>query len=206
MATFYRQMGPDNLQGVRSVEGQGTWGGSFNAEVQAMIIEGYWHPGETAKEKPEVSQLNVATWVPVPAFRKGDKIQSFNGHAIAIYAEGEHAKEAFPVIEFTQTKAALDIIFDTIGWLPALKDYVAQADGSKFPGLQFYLDSATECTHAYGDNLIPIRSFIATKGIQYEEQVYRDAMTAKEAMDAWQKDVETEWVESGWKDKWVPQS
>ena len=51
-------MGADNLQGVRSVEGQGTWGGSYNAEVQAMIIEGYWHPGETAKEKPEVAKLN----------------------------------------------------------------------------------------------------------------------------------------------------
>ncbi|MEN6479778.1 MAG: substrate-binding domain-containing protein [Anaerolineales bacterium] len=202
MGEFYRQMGPDNLQGMRSVEGQGTWGGSYNAEVQAMIFEGYWHPGETVKEKPEVAQYNVTTWIPMPDFRKGDKIQEFNGHAVGLFAEGAHAKEAFPIVEFLQSKAACDIIFNTLGWLPALKDYVASVDGSKFPGLQFYLDSATTCTHAYGDNIIPIRSFIQTKGIQYEEQVYRDTMTAKEAMDAWQKDVETEWEESGWKDRW----
>ena len=118
---------------------------------------------------------------------------------------GRHQRQrSLPDHRVLNSKAALDIIFETIGWLPALKDYVANVDGSKFPGLQFYLDSATTATHSYGDNIIPIRSFIATKGIQYEEQVYRDAMTAKEAMDAWQKDVETEWVESGWKDKWVP--
>jgi len=201
-AEFIRLMGVDNLAGVRSVEGQGQWGGSYNAEVQAMIIEGYWHPGETAKEKPEVSALNVATWVPMPAQRKGVKIQCFSGHVTSLFKDGTHAKEAFPIIEFLQSKAALDIIFNTIGWLPALKEYVAQADGSMFPGLQFYLDSAKEYDEAYGETKIPIRSFIGTKWNAYREQVWRDTMTPKEAMDAWQKDVETEWLESGWKDKW----
>jgi len=104
-----------------------------------------------------------------------------------------------------QTKACCDIIFSEIGWLPAVKEYVANVDGSKFPGLQFYLDSAKDFTHAYGEAVIPIRTFISTKFTQYREQAYRDAMTAKEAMDAWQKDVETEWEESGWKDQWPPQ-
>jgi maltose-binding protein MalE len=201
-AEFVRFLKPDNLQGIRSVEGQGTWGGSYNAEVQAMIIEGYWHPGETFKEKPEVSALNVATWVPVPAFRKGDKVQCFSGHVSSLFAEGAHAKEAFPVIEMLQSKAICDIIFNTIGWLPAVKEYVAQADGSQYPGLQFYLDSAKDFTASYGGNYIPIGSFMGTKYVQYREQVFRDEMTAKEAMDAFQKDVETEWEESGWKEKW----
>ena len=48
MGEFYKIAGPDNMAGMRQVEGQGGWGGSFNAEVQAMIIEGYWHPGETS--------------------------------------------------------------------------------------------------------------------------------------------------------------
>lgn len=199
---FIRFLGPDKLQGVRSVEGQGTWGGAYNAQVQAMIIEGYWHPGETFKEKPEVSKLNRATWIPVPAFRKGHKIQEFSGHWTSLFAEGKNAKHAFPIIEFLQCKNALDIIFNSIGWLPALKDYVASVDGSKYPGLQFYLDSATQFTHAYGENKIPIRSFIGQKFVVYREKVFRDEMTAKEAMDAFQKDVETEWEESGWKAKW----
>jgi len=201
-AEFIRYMGADNLQGMRSVEGQGTWGGSFNAEVQALLIEGYWHPGETFKEKPEVSALNVATWVPVPAFRKGDKVQCFSGHVTSLFSEGEHAQEAFPIIEMLQTKAFCDIVFNEIGWLPAVKEYVAQVDGSQYPGLQFYLDSASEFTHSYGGNYIPIGSFMGTKFAQYREQVFRDEVTAKEAMDAFQRDVEAEWEESGWKEKW----
>ncbi|MEZ4611955.1 MAG: hypothetical protein R2838_17215 [Caldilineaceae bacterium] len=29
-----------------------------------IIEEGYWHPGETYVEKPEVSAVNRATWAP----------------------------------------------------------------------------------------------------------------------------------------------
>lgn len=42
MGEFVKLIGPDNLAGLRSVEGQGSWGGSFNAGIQAMIIEGYF--------------------------------------------------------------------------------------------------------------------------------------------------------------------
>ncbi len=104
-------------------------------------------------------------------------------------AEGANAKDAFPVIEFLQSSAACDIIFNSIGWLPALKDYVANADGSKFPGLQFYLDSANEYTHAYGGTST-YSVFMGTTLTQYREQIYRDTMTAKEAMDAAQKAIE----------------
>lgn len=201
-AEFIRYMGPDNLQGMRSVEGQGTWGGAFNAEVQAMIIEGYWHAGETVKEKPEVAQYNTASWVPVPASRKGAKIQTYSGHVTSLFKEGTHAKEAFPIIEFLMSKAACDIIFGSVGWLPAVKDYVANADVSKFPGLAFVVQSAAEATHKYYENMVPIRSFVATKYQLYREQIYRDTMTAKQAVDAFQKDVEGEWLESGWKEKW----
>jgi len=69
LGEFIKVIGPDNLVGMRSVEGQGTWGGAYNAGVQAMIIEGYWHPGETHKDKPEVSQHNRASWLPVPEGR-----------------------------------------------------------------------------------------------------------------------------------------
>jgi len=200
-AEFIRYMGPDKLQGVRSVEGQGTWGGGYNAEVQAMIIEGYWHPGETANEKPEVSKVNRASWVPVPTWRKGDKVQLYTSHATALYRDGEHAKEAFPIIEFQQCKAHCDILFNTIGWLPAVKDYVAQVE-PKFPGLEFYLKSASEATHRYTDPRMPIGTFVGTKIREYRELVYRDEITPKEAVEGLQKDVEQEWEESGWQERW----
>ena len=49
-------MGADQFAGLRQAEGMGGWGGSYNAEVQAMIIEGYWHPGETTVQAPEVAK------------------------------------------------------------------------------------------------------------------------------------------------------
>ncbi len=201
-AEFVRFVGPDSLQGVRSVEGQGTWGGSFNAEVQAMIIEGYWHAGETFKEKPEVSVQNRASWVPVPASRKGAKIQTYSGHTSGLFSEGAMAKESFPIIEFLQSKAACDIIFNSVGWLPALSEYVKTVDVGKYSGLEFVVKSAGEATHKYYENMVPIRSFIATKFLQYRENVFRDTMSAKQAAEALQKDVDGEWLESGWKDKW----
>jgi glyoxylase-like metal-dependent hydrolase (beta-lactamase superfamily II) len=45
-----------------------------------MIIEGYWHPGETASSKPEVAKVNMASWSPVPASRKGAKVFFIPGH------------------------------------------------------------------------------------------------------------------------------
>ncbi len=201
-ADFIKVIGVDNLQGIRTVEGQGTWGGSYNAEVQAMIIEGYWHPGETAKEKPEVSKVNRASWVPVPAWRAGDKVQCYTSHATSLYRDGEHAKEAFPVMEFQQCKAHLDILFNEIGWLPALKDYIAQVKPI-FPGLDFYLKSASEATSRYTDPRMPISTFVGDQFANYREKVNREEMTAQEAADAIQKAVEQEWEESGWKERWA---
>lgn len=200
-AEFIKLMGVDNLTGLRSVEGQGTWGGSYNAEVQAMIIEGYWHPGETAKEKPEVAAVNRASWVPVPAWRAGDKVQLYTAHATSLYRDGPHAKEAFPVMEFQQCKAHLDILFDAIGWLPALKDYVANVEPI-FPGLDFYLQSAAAATHKYTDPRMPISTFVEQKIIAFREKVYREELTAQQAADEIQAAVEQEWEESGWKDRW----
>ena len=69
MGEFIRYAGPDQFAGLRQVEGQGTWGAAYNAGVQDMIIEGYWHPGETQIQKPEIAQYNKASWAPVPASR-----------------------------------------------------------------------------------------------------------------------------------------
>ena len=198
LGEFYRLMGVDNLAGVRSVEGQGTWGGAFNAGVQAMIIEGYWHPGETAHEKPEISKVNRCTWAPVPASRKGAKIQFAGGHVSSLFRDGEHAKEAFWILEFLQTPAACDPIFNTIGWLPGLKDYVKGVDATKFPGLDFYFRSVEETTDWYGSLHCPIQAFVSTKLREYREKVYRDEMTAKDAVSKVQEEVENEWIEAGY--------
>jgi ABC-type glycerol-3-phosphate transport system substrate-binding protein len=163
------------------VEGQGQWGDSFNAEVQAMIIEGYWHPGETQAAKPEVAQFNRASWIPVPASRKGAKCQGTGGHLIVVFKDAKNPAGMFKVAEFLNTIEACDVIFKNIGWLPALKSYIAQADPSAYPGLDFYFNSVEEANDWRGPEPCPITEFINTQFVELHEKVDRDELTPAEA-------------------------
>lgn len=197
MAEFVKIVGPDNLAGLRGVEGQGTWGGSFNAEVQAMLIEGYWHPGETFNEKPEVSEVNRATWVPVPESRRGTKIQFGGGHMAMIFRDGKYKDEAWPIAEWCQTKTMNDLIFQNIGWLPAYKPYFDQADPNAFPGLNFYFDSVNEANYWGPWIICEIQSFITTQYGQVREAVFRGEMTGAEGAAKLQDDAVKEWKQAG---------
>jgi ABC-type glycerol-3-phosphate transport system substrate-binding protein len=197
MGEFIRHIGPDNLVGMRGVEGQGTWGGAYNAEVQAMIIEGYWHAGETMHEKPEVGALNRCTWVPVPEARRGTKLQGTGGHMVLLFKGAKNTAEAWPIAEFLQTRAACDIIFKTIGWLPAYLPYFDHVDPKVFPGLEFYFNSLTEANEWWEPARCEIQTFVSTTYNQLREAVYRNDMTGREAASRLQKACEDEWAQSG---------
>lgn len=199
LAEFVRIIGPDNLAGMRSVDGQGSWGSSFNAEVQAMIVEGYWHPGETANEKPEVAKLNRATWIPVPEGRRGKKVQQGGGHMVLFYKGAKNGPDvAWPVAEFINSKEHCDPVFTSVGWLPDFKPYLATVDASGYPGLDFYLKSVTEADEWHFPLWCEIETFVGNQYNSYFEKVYRGEMTAKDAAAALQADAEKEWKEAGY--------
>jgi len=201
LAEFVKVIGPDNLAGMRSVQGQGSWGDSYNAEVQAMILEGYWHPGETAQTKPEVAKLNRATWMPVSEARRGAKVQQGGGHMVFLYKGAKNPPEqAWPVAEFLNTKEHCDPVFTTVGWLPDYKPYLQGVDPSPYPGLDFYINSVNEATEWNYPLWVEIESFVSTKYNEYFEKVYRGEMTGKDAAAALQEDAEKEWKEAGYAD------
>ncbi|MEZ4863269.1 MAG: extracellular solute-binding protein [Caldilineaceae bacterium] len=197
MGEFVKVIGPDNLVGVRSVEGQGTWGGAYNAEVQAMIIEGYWHPGETVNEKPEVAPYNRASWVPVPEDRRGTKIQFGGGHMAMIFKDGQYKDEAWPVAEWIQSDYVCNLIFDKIGWLPAYLPYFENADQEKYPGLKFYFDSVKEATYWGPFIRNEIQSFVETQYQQVREAVFRGEMTGAQGAAKLQDEAVKEWKQAG---------
>ncbi len=197
MGEFVKMIGPDNLAGLRSVEGQGTWGGAFNAEVQAMIIEGYWHPGETVNEKPEVAPYNRTSWVPVPEDKRGTKIQFGGGHMAQIFKEGQYKDEAWPVAEWIQSDHVCNLIFEKIGWLPAYLPYFATADQEKYPGLKFYFDSVEEANYWGPYIRNEIQSFVQTQYQQLREQVYRGEITGAQAAAQLQEEAVKEWQQAG---------
>ena len=196
-AEFVKFVGPDNLAGLRSVEGQGGWGGSYNTEVQAMLIEGYWHPGETKIQKPEVAEFNMATWAPVPEDRRNVNPQGTGGHYVIMFNESQHPEEMFSVGEFLNTNIACDIIFKNVGWLPGLIPFIEQADPSIFPGLDFYFDSVNEATEWSSPARCPITQYVGTQYTELREAVYRDEMTGKEAATEFQSRCESEYKAQG---------
>lgn len=194
---FMDTVGMDNLAALRSVQGNGTWGGSYENSVQAMIINGYWFAGESMNAKPEVAQYNKATWLPVPASRKGTKPQSNAGHMVLFFKGAKHMEAMFKVAEFLNTKAACDVIFNTLGWLPAQKDYIANVDPKKYPGLDFFLSTVDQVTEWTPALKCPIVSYVGDNFTQVREKVYRNEMKPEEAAKELQRRASEELVNQG---------
>ncbi len=174
-----------------------TWGGSYNAEVQAMIIEGYWHPGETQAQKPDVAQYNRATWVPVPEARRDEKVQGTGGHYVVYFKGAKNIEAGFNFTEFLTTNELCDKIFKELGWLPAYQPYLDTADPNAYPGLDFYFKSVTEATDMQPAIACPITSFVQTTYEQLSDQVNRGQMRGKDASVEFQDQCEKAYKAAG---------
>jgi maltose-binding protein MalE len=197
LGEFIRICGPDQFAGMRQVEGNGAWGAAYNAGVQNMIMEGYWHPGETQIQKPEIAQYNRASWAPVPADRKDANIMATGLHAVVIFKDSKNKEGAFKLGEFFQTPTALDIILKEVGWIHGVKSWLANVDKNTYPGLDFYIDAATQVTEWTIGRRCPINDFVITQYQELREQVYRDLMKPEDAAAELQTRAEAEWQAQG---------
>jgi ABC-type glycerol-3-phosphate transport system substrate-binding protein len=197
LGEFIRIAGPDQFAGMRQVEGNGTWGAAYNAGIQNMIMEGYWHPGETQIQKPEVAQFNRANWAPVPADRKDANIMATGAHFVVIFRDSKNKEGGFKIGEFFNTDTAQDIIFDEVGWIHGRKSWLEKVDKNKYPGLDFYIDAANNVTEWTVGRRCPINAFVITQYTELREQVYRDLMTPQAAADELQKRAVAEWQAQG---------
>ena len=197
---FIKFAGPDQFAGLRQAEGNGGWGGAYNTKAQAMIIEGYWHPGETKIQKPEVAVNNRASWAPVPAARSGKKIQMFNGHYIVMPKDGKNGEGMFKLAEFfCGSDVAGSAIWKEVGWLPARPSFYASVKGDEYPGLQFYFDSVGKADETLlRPRRSPIHGFVTTQMTEARDKVARGQMTAEEACAEVQKRADTEWKNQGY--------
>ena len=179
-AEFIRIAGPDQFAGMRQVEGQGTWGAAFEAGVQTMIIEGYWHPGEAQINRPEIAQHNRASWAPMSEDRRNVKMQAVNAHFVQIFKDGKNPDGAFKLGEFFNTVKACEIIFKEVGWIHGVKDYVPTVDANAFPGLSFYIDSEAEATEWHLLRRCPIHWFVYDQLGAIREEVARNLISASD--------------------------
>lgn len=196
---FHRIAGPDNLAGMRGVDGQGYWGAAYRAEVQSAILLGYWAPGETTLlGRPETAESNMVTWVPVPASREGTKMMATGAHMIQSFKDSPNIEAGFRVSEFlTADSAALDAIFAEVGWLTGKKSYLATVDPDAFNGLGWYLDAPDQADEWLIGRRCPIHWFLNDEWAALREEVYRGITPAGEAMAELQKRAEEEYAAQG---------
>ena len=194
---FIKIVGPDKFAGMRQDQNLGGWGAAYNAGVQTMIIEGYWHPGETQIQKPEIAQYNRSTWAPVPASRAGKKIMATGAHLVVLFKDGKNTDGMFKAAEFLHTKTALDIIFKEVGWITGKLSWLKTVDPNAYPGLKFYIDASTQVDEWIVGRRSPIHPFVQTQYVELREQVYRGNMTGKDAAAELQSRAEAEWKAQG---------
>jgi len=197
MSEFIKLVGPDKFAGMRQTTGMGGWGAAYNAGMQTMIMEGYWHPGETQIQQPDIAQYNRATWAPVPESRKGKRIMATGAHFVQIFKDAKHKDEIFKVAEFLITDTAQDIIFKEVGWIFGRKSYLKRIDPKAYPGLDFYIAAADQVDEWIIGRRCPIHWFIANQYSELREKVYRGEMTATEAAAELQRRAEDEWEAQG---------
>jgi maltose-binding protein MalE len=197
MGEFIKFVGPDKFAGMRQTQGMGGWGAAFNAGVQTMIMEGYWHPGETQIQQPDIAQYNRATWAPVPSSRQGKKIMATGAHFIQIFKDSKKKDEMFKFGELLFSDEFADILFTEVGWVFGRKSWLEKADPKAYPGLDFYIQAANEVDEWLIGRRCPIHWYLASQYGELREKVFRGDMTAAAAAAELQTRAENEWEAQG---------
>ncbi len=178
---FYDFVDVTQMETYRSA--YGTWTGSptasFPAGKEAMILNGYWTPGELAHTAPDTTF--AYTWPPTSNERKGVKFQNVGGHPITIPKGAAHPDQAFTFVEFMTTPPVLDLLLEKTGFLGQRISWLESVDASKYPGLEFFLTSPIEADELVPCPLCPIGGFVGQQLNDAWQAVNYGSKTAKEA-------------------------
>lgn len=176
---FYDITGAEKIQGF--TKAYGTWTESptamFPSGVEAANINGYWAPGELAKSAPD--RHFVYGWV--PTLQKGLKLQSTGGHYGMLPKGGPDPDLGFKVIEYLNSDAAMQIIFDGTGWIGAHKSFLKKLNVKQYAGLDFFVSSADTASPMWQVYVDPIQAFVSDQWSKIRDSVNFHKTTPKDA-------------------------
>ena len=188
----------DIAGGAQAVAGfhnsYGTWATSptsaFPSGVEDMQIDGYWDAGWVAHSAP--GRQFAYTWPAVPAARKGFKFQSTGGHSAFLPKGAKHPAEAFQLIEYLVGDSAAQTIFDGSGFLGARLSFLSKVDASKYPGLDFFINTAKQNDKLNSIPSNPIESYTSTQWGTALQNVLYGKVQPKDALQQLQQQVTNE--------------
>ena len=183
---FYDHVGVEKMQSFR--DSFGTWtsnpAASFPSQVQANIVTGYYAPGEMSTTSPDINIS--ATWAPRPEDRRDVHFQSVGGHPLYIPIGTDNVEEAWQFIEYMLTDEVAEIMYDVTGWLPGRSKFYDPTvlDVTRFPGLDWYLQSVQEANEFWSGPVIPIDGFVnQERNRTYDAVVFGDKTPEEAARD-----------------------
>jgi multiple sugar transport system substrate-binding protein len=178
---FFNHAGVEKMAAYRSSYGDWTQSptSAFPAQVQAMIVNGPWQPGELARSSPDGQFMY--TWGPTPEDRRGVKFQSSGGHYGSIPQGSPHPEEAFKFLEFASKNEVQDIVFEQTGWLGPRISWNQKLDVSQYQGLDFYINSITEADELRPSEGCPISNFVGQQWLSTVDAVNFGDKTPEQA-------------------------
>ncbi len=190
---FTDSVGVDKVMGLSNAM-QNFDHGAFGVGKQAMQITYPSGPGGVYKINP--TQKYAWTYVPVPAKRKGKKVQTAGGHAALLMKDAKHHEQSFKLSVFLAGKEACDILFDQVGWLGPRKSWQQSVDMSRYPedvqkSIKFYTASLAEADEVWW-NTDPIEGITSTEWQKDFQAVMYGKMAPEEAAKAMQETLTAE--------------
>jgi multiple sugar transport system substrate-binding protein len=191
ISSFYKKVGPEKMTAFRSAFG--TWTGSaaagFPSGKEAMIVNGYWTPGELAKTAADPSWEFGYNWAPT---RTGEKLQRTGGWLAGIPRGATYPDASWRFIEYLGTPEPNQILLDNAGGFAYSKPFAAQANFGKYKGLQWFVDSVAKADRIPALENAPIAAQVRDKFGKGVQDVNFGRKTAQEMLDELQQQMQTE--------------
>ena len=188
---FHRKYGAEKLGAFVKTFGQWmTPQSGFIQEKQAMVLIGSWAPGSLAKGGSEqLKEQTAVTWWPN---KSGKKLQTGTFIGVCMTQGSKHKDEAWRFMEYLTTDEVSDVMFKKAGLMTWSKSYARKAapEFTQLPGMAWFANSLTEADKFYEHQVHPMNNEIIQKWQTAIGEVNFGRLSAEEAMNKLQADLE----------------
>ena len=191
---FYDYVGVDKMAAFRKVHPG--WTQTAEAAVpggvQAMIVSGYYTPGQLAQITPN-GKFAVG-WPPTSDDRKGKKVQAVGSVPNVMPKAAPHPDAGFAFLTFLTTPPATQAIFEGTGFLGGLKAFYdpKQTKLQMSAGQQWYMNAALQADEFWPCDVIPNQDYVAQQKANTFSAVLQNKQSPQDAARTLQQLVTTD--------------
>lgn len=137
VSSQYKVITPARYDAFRKVYGQ--WDGKtsgFDGQKEAMVLQGYWTPGNVTKPGQQVKILSA--FYPT---KSGRKMMLTGGWSLQILTGSKNTDQAFSWLEFLTTTPPNQLLLDETGLMLYTKKFAKEGKFDQIPDLDWFLQA-----------------------------------------------------------------